>query len=481
MSRAPLKQGEFLVESLALVNQFGETLDISGIVGEFTMSESIHRKFVSGVVGIVDGLNLLKNYRFTGQEFIRISVKQKEGIGDTAGKLYSIDKTFRVFKADRITRPTEKIQSYLLSLCEPRIFNLRRTRLSRTLRGSYDDMLENVLVNEAKIPMEEFDHWEETKPDNFQFIVPNWTVNNIIDYCVKESNVGGDTNYRNSMFFFQTLNGGFRFKSIDEMFAQEFPVSFSMKPRNSTNTEDMDLNAPGGLNSQILSYRKPQMFDTLKGTLAGAYASHMKVYDPIRKLESEEVYDIEETFKRGKHLSGHPMIHIGEYEYTFTVENSVGEGESPQYSEIDVDLPPNQHFNAFFIEATDMRHSYDDNKDLTAQELFRGKENRDNATLERIALMEILSQHRIVVTVPFRTDMNAGQIIQLSLPSAEPTSEQDTADKLNDDRYLITDLKLVGSPSQLGGTLTMECVKESYMDKIENVTPLDNTARPREI
>ena len=56
-----------------------------------------------------------------------------------------------------------------------------------------------------------------------------------------------------------------------------------------------------------------------------------------------------------------------------------------------------------------------------------------------------------------------------------------TADKLNDDRYLITDLKLVGNPSQLGGTLTMECVKESYMDKVENVTPLDNTARPREI
>ena len=41
------------------------------------------------------------------------------------------------------------------------------------------------------------------------------------------------------------------------------------------------------------------MFDTLKGTISGAYASHMKVYDPLRKLESEEVYDMEETFKRG--------------------------------------------------------------------------------------------------------------------------------------------------------------------------------------
>jgi hypothetical protein len=195
----------------------------------------------------------------------------------------------------------------------------------------------------------------------------------------------------------------------------------------------------------------------------------MKVYDPLRKLESEEVYDIEETWKRGKHLSGFPMIHNGEYEYTFTAENSVGEGEPPQYSELDVDLPPNQHFNAFFIEASDMRHSYDDNGDLNADELFRGKENRDNATLERIALKEILSQHRIIVTVPFRTDMNVGQI------------EQDTSDKLNDDRYLITDLKLVGDPTQLSGKMTMECVKESYMQKIETATPLDNTATPREV
>ena len=66
---APLRQGEFLIESLSLVNQFGETLDISGIVGEYTMSESIHRKFASGVVGIVDGLNLLKNYRLCFYEF----------------------------------------------------------------------------------------------------------------------------------------------------------------------------------------------------------------------------------------------------------------------------------------------------------------------------------------------------------------------------------------------------------------------------
>ena len=32
------------------------------------------------------------------------------------------------------------------------------------------------------------------------------------------------------------------------------------------------------------------MFDTLQATVGGAYASTLRVYDPIRKLEEENVY-----------------------------------------------------------------------------------------------------------------------------------------------------------------------------------------------
>ena len=48
-----------------------------------------------------------------------------------------------------------------------------------------------------------------------------------------------------------------------------------------------------------------------------------KTYDPIRKQEVDFVYDLEETFKRGKHLSGHPLIRTGEYEKSLTTENQV--------------------------------------------------------------------------------------------------------------------------------------------------------------
>ena len=43
----------------------------------FKLYESIFNKFVTGEVSVADGLNLPKNFRLTGQEYIRISIKQK--------------------------------------------------------------------------------------------------------------------------------------------------------------------------------------------------------------------------------------------------------------------------------------------------------------------------------------------------------------------------------------------------------------------
>ena len=92
------KAGEFQTEALHIVNQEGESLDLSGIAISFRLYEDIEKKFVTGDVSMADGLNLLKNFRFTGQEFIRIAINQREGTCDDefSDKKFSIDKTFRV-------------------------------------------------------------------------------------------------------------------------------------------------------------------------------------------------------------------------------------------------------------------------------------------------------------------------------------------------------------------------------------------------
>ena len=138
-------------------------------------------------------------------------------------------------------------------------------------------MLGEVMLNHCHVKKEEIDNWEASVPPNQQFIVPNWNISKFIDYVCMNANIGPTASYRNGMFFYQTLNGGFRFRSVDTMFGEEFPISFSYLPLSSESTENIHINAPGGLNSQIQGITRPQMFDSLKGTMGDAYASNTKM------------------------------------------------------------------------------------------------------------------------------------------------------------------------------------------------------------
>ena len=444
--------GEFVVEAFTLINQYNESLEITNMVMGFKLYESIFNKFVTGEVSIADGLNLPKNFRLTGQEYIRISIKQKEGNDEEAEEAFSIDKTFRIYKLDNIIRVDEITQSYVLRICDPRMFYARKKKISQTLRGRYDQILQNALIDVGKFKVEEFDAWEQTKPDNKQLICPNWSVAQLTDYIVNNSQVGESHAFKNDMFFYQTLNGGFRFQSFDSMCTQEFPIPFSNIPRNTSQTEDENLNAPLGLNSAILVYKKPQMFDTLQGTVGGAYASTLKVYDPIRKLEEENIYDLESSMKKGNHVSGHPMLYVDDLERVLTAGEVTEMTTSPEVSETDVDIQPTQEFGGVIINDYHNQHSFDNATSLSDPEVFESRKLNDSGVLERRALLDILQQHRIQVTIPLRTDLSVGMIIKFVMTTPETMGEGDKADKVNDDRYLITDLAVEGDTVSKTGT-----------------------------
>ena len=92
-----VKRGEFNIESIAFINQHQESVDLSDVCVSFKLYESIFDKFCTAEMGILDGQDLPYNYRFSGQEFVRISLKQKEGTGQVADKQFTIDKTFRLY------------------------------------------------------------------------------------------------------------------------------------------------------------------------------------------------------------------------------------------------------------------------------------------------------------------------------------------------------------------------------------------------
>ena len=230
------QQGELVVDAVTIVNLEKESIDILASTSNITLYEAIDKPFLSGRISVVDGLDILKNFKVVGQESLTIKVRQREAVGDEMSTPeFSIDKVFRIYSVSDIKTIDESTKSYVLNFVDPKYFICQKTKLSQTIRGSYSNMLLQVLQENAgfkTLPKTAYDQWEKTTPEHMQVVIPNWNINKFISFICENANLEGNTSWKNSMFFYQTINGEFRFDSFQSMTQREFPIGFDSYPRN---------------------------------------------------------------------------------------------------------------------------------------------------------------------------------------------------------------------------------------------------------
>ena len=470
-------------------------INITGLVSNITMFEDITKPFLTGRLSIMDGIDLIKNFKLKGQESLTLSICQIEipkGGGDPVEcePENAINKVFRVYGISEFKKDyNENYSTYILHFTDPKYFTCERTRLNKVYRNSYSNMLLEVLREECGLKYTEdfkgegIDFWDDSSPQSMQFVAPNWNVNRFIKFITENADMKGNKSWKNSMFFYQTANGGFRFSSFQSMLNREFPLSFTYHGRNSTGVEN--LNDPNkGVNTQIMSIEFPQRFNTVKGVKQGAYASKMITYDPVRKVHEETVYDMKKLYDKTdttSHVSGHPMIILGEQEIIYKSFKTVETSDSTK-EEWWADSTPNEAYDSKVVYKTNMTNSFSDEAKLidasgnTEVTQPRGVEYRDSSTLERQALLSVFEQNTIKATIPVRSDLSVGTIIKFNIPTSElKTGEATEPNKLQDDRYLITRIAFTISPIDARGALTLFCVKESFGADIKEYKPLGDS------
>jgi len=481
----------FNLKAVHLVNGDGKSIDIQSITAGFSLYESINSKFVTGDITLIDSVNLIKNYRFTGQEHIRVHISTERDEIDQ-----ELEKIFRVYKLNNVQRPRAGTQTYEMKLCDPLMFVANTTRLSKVYRGSYTEMMSaafwdmgqgngqawfNGISPEGKEKF--FGHFEHTKSENNQFVIPNWRADTFLDW-VTENADNKSGSWRNSMFLYQTFRDNFKWQSLSSMCGTAGVESKEREEAKVVKELGLEVGAGevdtvgGTKDLQILTIDKPQLFDTLRGTVAGAYASTQKVYDPITKIESVNIYDILETFNRkdGSHVSEDavPLIRTDESEKSIFLARTTGdidwqEMASPPVKELNYAgmQYPNKIPDSLVTYDYNTNHDFDNNT-FESSEAFKGNKIKDNSKLERIALKEIMKQHRVVVILPIRTDISAGDVIKMNIPEPEVTRGEDNTDPINDNRYLVVDSCLTGNLQVPGfyGSLQLECIKESFAKEI---------------
>ena len=175
------------------------------------------------------------------------------------------------------------------------------------------------------------------------------------------------------------------------------------------------------------------------------------------------------------------MIRPSDYETTFKASELVSSTQSPDISEEFVDLPPDQSYDSKILYRVNMTNSFSDEaklvdasegKQITQQQ---GQEYRDSGDLERQALLSMFEQSLLSATIPFRSDISVGTVVNLDIPTPEMKTDSTPPDKMMDGRYLIGKITYSISPIENFGTVTMQCIKESYGVDLKEYQPKEES------
>lgn len=486
-----LKDNAIVLEAISLVNQYGDSVDLSVIFDYMTLSESIHSPFCKGKIMIDDSINLLRSFRMTGQEFVNVQFKNSDDLSEALrnrgidDKNNFCSKNFRVFKIVNTTRPQVLTETYEIHLCDPYMMEGLKKKISKVFRGSYSEIAKKIFTKELGVDEKNLGEFFKSDPENVQFISPNWNVNSIIDFCTENADTAGDAcAYHNSFFCFSTVAkgelGGYRFQPLHNLISNrdsvvETPV-FSYRHRGTEDLTNMPyLDEELGYATRILNYKKPSSFNTLRGLMNGAYSSSVNTFDPISKISKNVEYSIVDNWNdEHSHVSPYPMIHEGD-ETIYRGKKIQNPNVPPEY---DTELTSTGLSNSpSALKKYDftMPHAYTNKTSLSDNENFVSYKNdvTENNQLQRLAMMEQLQQNFITVEVTLRADVHVGQVVKLDIPPAEMNEEgtDQLPTDMNDGFYLITDAKFVITGSETGSKLILECVKESFAKKVSEYDP----------
>ena len=435
--QTPLQSaGSVDIETLVLVSSNGKFINLNDYLSELNIFEDIFANSLYGNILLVDSRNLLKEVPIVGDEYLIVKIK-------TPSLNSYISKIFRVYSVtDREVVRDLNTQIYTLHFTSRETVLDTVKPLYKSFNGKISDVAKNIFddylsAKRTFIPnkdrlVESDDKSElivfsETK-NNVKFVSPGWTPFKCINWLASKAipEEGKACNY----LFFES-NKNFYFGNIEKIFNINFLTErvnlgkYYYKVNNVTENADINEKMFIAEDYQIL-----KTTDHLSNYDNGYLASRLITLDVINKTYNFYDYDHVEKFKEYSHSQGEKSIPVFASD---TVRNPL---TSIKFYPVHPGL-----------------HTIKDNINEKMPEIYS---NRMSNLLE-------LSNFKLIINVPGRTDAEVGAMLYFSFPDISPKSETDST-KNNEDKYysgyyIVTALR--HKINLYKHTMTMEIVKDA--------------------
>jgi len=461
--------GDYHLPYVHLISHKGEGLDssthgenITHMVIEFNIYESIFSSSVTGSIVIADTQNLIAKLPIQGTE--RLSFKLTTKLDDDTPATV-INCTEANGTAMHIYAVTDKQQindntlTYTLQFASREFVRNLRTRVSESFEGRMDQMVNKIFSDPNYLDSQKTLYYQQTRNQD-KIVVPNLNPFAAIGLMCQRA-LPDIYRSKGAGYLFYETTKGFHFRSWESLCVdkngtprnakQQFRYvqgnswaggeGWSMEEFDGLSTEDRITETY----KNVRSYKFTNNFhDVAANTTLGTYGHRVITHNIYDKSYREDDYHYHNRFNQTSHLEDFPSIVHSPVDYD-TKEGSPYQKGVSDYPESRVSLQPTTRF----AHGEDTGHF--------------GTDVGDDGILEAGRIAQVNKVHqgtRLEMTVNGQSRLQAGDLIDFDLQSVE--NRENAAEILDPQysgRYIITDIRHRVAQEKFLQVLT--CVKDS--------------------
>lgn len=410
---------------IVLENYQGNRFDVTQMVTELSMFESIYDHFISGDLVLIDNAAMFSFLPILGQEKIEVSYKYKE---------VEIEKQFTVIGVKEISHIVENsVGGYVLKFSSNKHILNEINTFSKSFSGRNTDIISQIYKS----------YLSESNADELEIISDGGSSHNIVFPYVKPY-AAIDLVLKNTfaedktpLFLFESVNyNKTKMISLGDLFNQEEIKDIrNIIQTNSDNIGTAVATIPDS-NQNMHSFMINDAYDTVKYISNGSLSSDVDTVDLSNKTYSNQVFD---------YVKHTPVLNPGLQDFIST---------KFKINEKNLNQIGNSKKTIFY------------NANLEYSNL--GSLN----TVDSINKLSMLSYYKrsrtnvISMTTDSIKNLNSGDLVNLKLAHFAPKLDEDNSvDKVNSGVYLVSAIRHY--IKNLNYTMVVEVIRNGINKEVE--------------
>ena len=296
--------GDFRASDIVLYSYGGAALDISGLSAVINIYQDLDSPFISGNILFFDNAAVSSRLPIIGNEFLEFKMRNPiDGGGDE--EINATNHRFQVYEKKSVTT-TQNTQAVVLSFTSIESIRNERLRVSKSLSGSYAEMVNTLIKEDKELINSKKDLFIDPTLGNYTYTFPNVRP---VEGVQMIKYLSEPINFKTPHYHFFENNRGFHFRTLESLYREssdsannrKFVAFIDLLSAFNRNfgTPDTETESPV---TKAHSFKFNNSYNTLLNTRGGLFGSTMYSHDLIDKKFTKTKMSYTSYYEQALHI-----------------------------------------------------------------------------------------------------------------------------------------------------------------------------------